>query len=88
VPYRIDEADKVDEMLDRLKPKCMLGGSTTYKQILIRTSKTVVQLDRLHAKHVLPGFSDKSAEEREIAAISSEITRVSWPVRLEASSQV
>jgi syntaxin 16 len=29
----------------------------------------------LHAKHVLPGFSDKTAEEREIAALTSDITR-------------
>lgn len=35
----------------------------------------VHQLDKLHAKHVLPGFSDKSAEEREIASLTSEITR-------------
>lgn len=39
------------------------------------TSPTVASLDRLHSKHVLPGFSDKTAEEREIAALTSEITR-------------
>jgi len=55
-PQWIDDADKVDDILDRLKPK-------------------LNQLDKLHAKHVLPGFSDKTAEEREIAALTAEITR-------------
>lgn len=33
------------------------------------------QLDKLHSKHVLPGFADKTAEEREIANLTSDITR-------------
>lgn len=41
----------------------------------------VTALDRLHAKHVLPGFSDRSAEEREIEAATTEITRVQHFVR-------
>ncbi|KAK9898616.1 t-SNARE [Cystobasidium minutum MCA 4210] len=55
-PQWIDEADRVDDILDRLKPK-------------------LAQLDKLHSKHVLPGFSDKTAEEREIASLTSDITR-------------
>lgn len=35
----------------------------------------MAQLDKLHSKHVLPGFADKTAEEREIAALTSDITR-------------
>ncbi|PWN30534.1 t-SNARE [Jaminaea rosea] len=32
-------------------------------------------LDRLQAKHLLPGFVDRTAEEREIARLQGEITR-------------
>jgi hypothetical protein len=33
-------------------------------------------LEKLHAKHVLPGFNDRSREEREIEASTADITRV------------
>lgn len=33
-------------------------------------------LEKLHAKHVLPGFADRSSEEREIDALTTDITRV------------
>lgn len=33
-------------------------------------------LDKLHAKHVLPGFTDRTAEEREIERQTQDITRV------------
>jgi hypothetical protein len=36
----------------------------------------VAYLDKLHAKHVLPGFSDRSHEEREIEALTTDITKV------------
>ena len=36
----------------------------------------VTMLDKLHAKHVLPGFTDRTAEEREIERQTTEITRV------------
>lgn len=45
---------------------------------------TVVQLDKLHAKHLLPGFKDRSAEEREIEALATSITAVSTPCSLRA----
>ncbi|THH10654.1 hypothetical protein EW145_g1184 [Phellinidium pouzarii] len=35
----------------------------------------VSALEKLHAKHVLPGFSDRSVEEREIETLTSDITR-------------
>ena len=37
----------------------------------------VSSLDKLHAKHVLPGFTDRTAEEREIERQTTEITKVS-----------
>jgi hypothetical protein len=36
----------------------------------------VVQLDKLTAKHVLPGFTDRSFEERQIEELTTEITQV------------
>lgn len=36
----------------------------------------VAALDKLHAKHVLPGFADRSSEEREIEAATSDVTNV------------
>jgi hypothetical protein len=43
---------------------------------LIITFVKVTALERLHAKHVLPGFADRTAEEREIEAVTSDITKV------------
>jgi len=40
---------------------------------------TVSSLEKLHAKHVLPGFTDRTAEEREIETTTVDITRVSLP---------
>ncbi|EED81700.1 predicted protein, partial [Postia placenta Mad-698-R] len=45
------------------------------EEILATTQAKITALDRLHAKHVLPGFSDRSAEEREIEAATTEITK-------------
>lgn len=36
----------------------------------------VSALEKLHAKHVLPGFADRSAEEKEIETATVDITRV------------
>ncbi|CAE6539264.1 unnamed protein product [Rhizoctonia solani] len=42
---------------------------------IVDTRNKILALDKLHAKHVLPGFTDRSAEEREIEQRTSEITR-------------
>ncbi|ORY84709.1 t-SNARE [Leucosporidium creatinivorum] len=55
-PKWVDLADRVEEVVERVKPK-------------------IAHLDKLHAKHILPGFKDRSAEEREIDALANEITR-------------
>ena len=41
-----------------------------------RVDHAVAALDKLHAKHVLPGFTDRTAEEREIERQTQDITRV------------
>ncbi|KAG8678645.1 hypothetical protein FRC09_019669, partial [Ceratobasidium sp. 395] len=43
---------------------------------IVDTRNKIFALDKLHAKHVLPGFKDRSNEEREIEACTNEITRV------------
>ncbi|EIN11818.1 t-SNARE [Punctularia strigosozonata HHB-11173 SS5] len=45
------------------------------EDILAGTKAKISVLDKLHAKHVLPGFSDRSAEEREIEAATTDITK-------------
>ncbi|PCH43750.1 t-SNARE, partial [Wolfiporia cocos MD-104 SS10] len=45
------------------------------EEILAGTQAKTAALDKLHAKHVLPGFSDRSAEEREIEAATTDITK-------------
>ncbi|KAF8735868.1 hypothetical protein AX14_001319 [Amanita brunnescens Koide BX004] len=47
---------------------------------LAHTQLKITALDRLHAKHVLPGFSDRSLEEHEIDALTTDITRVRPPL--------
>ncbi|KAG8768956.1 hypothetical protein FRC12_005246 [Ceratobasidium sp. 428] len=42
---------------------------------IVDTRNKIFALDKLHAKHVLPGFKDRSNEEREIEACTNEITR-------------
>ena len=42
----------------------------------VLTCMAVSGLDKLHAKHVLPGFTDRTAEEREIERQTQDITRV------------
>ena len=45
-------------------------------RLMRHRDNAVAALDKLHAKHVLPGFADRSAEERDIESLSSDITRV------------
>ncbi|WRT69855.1 uncharacterized protein IL334_006846 [Kwoniella shivajii] len=49
--------------------------SDEVEEILSRAKIKIATLDKLHAKHVLPGFTDRSAEEREIERQTSDITR-------------
>ncbi|KAK4702277.1 syntaxin 16, partial [Phenoliferia sp. Uapishka_3] len=55
-PKWVDVAEKVDEIVDKVRPK-------------------IAHLDKLHAKHILPGFKDRTAEEREIELLANDITR-------------
>lgn len=81
---RVDIADQVKEILAGIQTKskfrlprsfgCPIGGAVL--PLLILPCCLVAALDKLHAKHVLPGFSDRTAEEREIEACTTDITKV------------
>ncbi|KAF5322439.1 hypothetical protein D9619_001784 [Psilocybe cf. subviscida] len=49
--------------------------SDQVESLLADTSANIQALDKLHAKHVLPGFADRSQEEREIEALTTQITK-------------
>ncbi|KAF2862472.1 t-SNARE [Piedraia hortae CBS 480.64] len=72
----MDQGVAVVEM-DLLPPR-WLDVQDDVAAALDRAKGQMRKLDQLHAKHVLPGFDDesvKAAEEREIAAITADITR-------------
>ncbi|EJU04277.1 t-SNARE [Dacryopinax primogenitus] len=60
--------------METLPPK-WVDVSDQVEDTLRDTAKKITELDKLQAKHVLPGFVDRSAEEREIEALSTDITR-------------
>ncbi|KAF8658298.1 hypothetical protein AX16_002068 [Volvariella volvacea WC 439] len=61
--------------LDVGLPPKWVDFSEEVEEILADTRAKIAALEKLHAKHVLPGFSDRSHEEREIEALTTEITR-------------
>lgn len=57
-----------------LPPK-WVDASDQIDSILSGLVPQISSLDRMQAKHLLPGFVDRSAEERDIARLQGEITR-------------
>nr|ODO04294.1 hypothetical protein L204_00652 [Cryptococcus depauperatus CBS 7855] len=57
-PRWVDTSEEIEEILNRTRLKSM----------------SITALDKLHSKHVLPGFTDRSAEEREIESRTVDIT--------------
>jgi syntaxin 16 len=49
--------------------------SDQVQDILGGTHAKITALEKLHAKHALPGFADRSAEEKEIEAATTAITK-------------
>ncbi|KZT57752.1 t-SNARE [Calocera cornea HHB12733] len=60
--------------METLPPK-WVDISDQVEETLRDTARKINELDKLQAKHVLPGFVDRSAEEREIEALGTDITR-------------
>ncbi|CAK3999356.1 SNARE complex subunit [Lecanosticta acicola] len=70
------DGDAVIEM-DVLPPR-WLDIQDDVNQLLADVAGKMKRLDHMHAKHVLPGFDDESVkarEEREIEALTQDITR-------------
>ncbi|KAA1472899.1 t-SNARE [Dentipellis sp. KUC8613] len=61
--------------LDVDLPPKWVDLSDQVEDILSATEAKIAALDKLHAKHVLPGFADRSSEEREIEAAATDITK-------------
>ncbi|KAL0639789.1 t-SNARE affecting a late Golgi compartment protein 2 [Maublancomyces gigas] len=69
-----NNGDTVIEM-DLLPPR-WADVSDEVNDILLDIARGSAKLDKLHQKHVLPGFDDnRSAEEGEIERLTTEITR-------------
>ncbi|KAF7321302.1 t-SNARE coiled-coil-like proteiny domain-containing protein [Mycena kentingensis (nom. inval.)] len=61
--------------LDLDLPPKWVDISEQVKEILADTQAKITALEKLHAKHVLPGFTDRSLEEREIENLTTDITK-------------
>lgn len=60
-----------------LTPKPKVTRALLFRGIdVLKSVSPVAALDKLHAKHVLPGFTDRSLEEQEIEAATTDITKV------------
>ncbi len=71
-----DDGDAIIEM-DLLPPR-WIDVQDEVTEILTDLTLKSAKLDKLHQKHVLPGFDDehvKQQEEREIEKLTQEITR-------------
>lgn len=72
----MDDGDAVIEM-DLLPPR-WADVSDEVTELLADIARKSQKLERLHQKHVLPGFNDeeaKKAEEKEIERLTQDITR-------------
>ncbi|KAJ7346636.1 syntaxin-like t-SNARE protein TLG2 [Mycena albidolilacea] len=61
--------------LDLDLPPKWVDISEQVQDILAEAEGKITALEKLHAKHVLPGFTDRSSEEREIEGITTDITK-------------
>ncbi|KAF5370671.1 hypothetical protein D9758_001811 [Tetrapyrgos nigripes] len=74
-PAWVDISDQVHSILADTQAKGPVASIPFVLPVLHLTFLPVQALERLHAKHVLPGFSDRSSEEHEIEAATSDITK-------------
>jgi len=61
--------------LEAQLPPRWVDLSDQVEEILACVPVKISALEKLHAKHVLPGFADRSAEEKEIETATVDITR-------------
>ncbi|KAF7361877.1 Syntaxin-like t-snare protein tlg2 [Mycena venus] len=72
-PKWVDISEQVQDILTDTQTKSPSDFFLPVPALPIRL--LVTALEKLHAKHVLPGFTDRSSEEREIEAITTDITK-------------
>ena len=75
ISSRADAAIEMD-----ILPPAWADKTQEVDEILSNIARMSAKLDKLHARHVLPGFDDKREEEGEIERITFEITNV-WTHR-------
>jgi len=78
---RVDVSDHVQDILGGIHAKSESLESRHVRSFFVDTEtfrvfSSVTALEKLHAKHALPGFTDRSAEEKEIEAATTDITKV------------
>jgi syntaxin 16 len=71
ISSRADAAIEMD-----ILPPAWADKTQEVDEILQNIAKMSAKLDKLHARHVLPGFDDKREEEGEIERLTFEITNV------------
>ncbi|KAI6121525.1 t-SNARE [Pisolithus croceorrhizus] len=81
-PYQADDDDEHQRLisqqhltLDLQLPPKWVDISEQVEDILVGAQSKLNALEKLHAKRVLPGFADRTAEEREIEAATVDITK-------------
>jgi syntaxin 16 len=67
--------DAVAIEMDKLPP-VWFDTPLQVNDILTRVAQQRTVLDKLCSKHLLPGFDDRSAEERQIQQLTANITQV------------
>ncbi|KAI0743905.1 t-SNARE [Daedaleopsis nitida] len=67
-------ADPGHISIDAELPPKWVDIADQVKEILAGIQTKISTLDKLHAKHALPGFSDRTAEEKEIEVATTDIT--------------
>ncbi|KAH8107939.1 t-SNARE [Cristinia sonorae] len=72
---RLIDSDTGHVSIDAELPPQWVDLAAQVEEILVATQAKVAHLDKLHAKHALPGFTDRSAEEREIEAATTDVTK-------------
>ncbi|KAF8885419.1 t-SNARE [Mucidula mucida] len=76
-----DDTDDEEQQLishhavDMDLPPKWVDISEQVQLILADTQAKITSLEKLHAKHVLPGFTDRTHEEQEIEQYTTEITK-------------
>ncbi|EFP74304.2 hypothetical protein PGT21_034376 [Puccinia graminis f. sp. tritici] len=73
--YKDDDTTAIDVDDSSVLPPRWVDFVEEVEELVDQIRPKMVQLDKLTAKHVLPGFTDRSFEERQIEELTTEITQ-------------